>query len=383
MTGEIAMPHCNKQMISFFLTTKCNLCCVYCYNIKERAQLQEKTLSFEIAKAGIDYFFQNNNSRHIRFYGPGEPSQEFELMKKIVDYAHSKAGSMVTAEIQTNGIFDSKVCEWMLDNMNIVWMSFDGPPDIQNSNRPINKCFAIDNRKSAEVLEGNVRWLLEQRGNRNLMVGARVTITERNINRQVEMVDYFYNLGIRHIWTNPLFPAVDKIPVCKDEAKKKNYYFDMDTYLINFIEAFKYAKVKGIFYGSFLTCNFDGVAKTNCRACTPVPHLTPDGYVSACDMVVFGEEAHHMDCFIYGKWDCTKKEFVFDEQKIKALRDRNVDNMAHCQNCEAKFHCGGYCLGEVVNETGSLLEQKPVNCLAIRTLYKELGPSEPYEYLHP
>lgn len=29
------MPHCNKKMISFFLTTKCNLCCRYCYNAKE------------------------------------------------------------------------------------------------------------------------------------------------------------------------------------------------------------------------------------------------------------------------------------------------------------------------------------------------------------
>jgi MoaA/NifB/PqqE/SkfB family radical SAM enzyme len=28
------MPHCNKQMISFFLTTRCNLRCVYCYNSK-------------------------------------------------------------------------------------------------------------------------------------------------------------------------------------------------------------------------------------------------------------------------------------------------------------------------------------------------------------
>lgn len=26
------MPHINKQMASFFLTTKCNLRCVYCYN---------------------------------------------------------------------------------------------------------------------------------------------------------------------------------------------------------------------------------------------------------------------------------------------------------------------------------------------------------------
>ena len=78
------MPHVKKQMISFFLTTRCNLNCIYCYNKVERKKIKEKTLPFEIAKAGIDYFFENNNSRHIRFYGPGEPTQEFALMRNYI-----------------------------------------------------------------------------------------------------------------------------------------------------------------------------------------------------------------------------------------------------------------------------------------------------------
>ena len=78
------MPHINKQMASFFLTTKCNLRCVYCYNSKERMSYKQQSLPLEIAKAGVDYFFANNSSRHIRFYGPGEPTQEFELMKSMI-----------------------------------------------------------------------------------------------------------------------------------------------------------------------------------------------------------------------------------------------------------------------------------------------------------
>ena len=38
------MPHVEKQMISFFLTTKCNLCCIYCYNAEERDRLPEMSL---------------------------------------------------------------------------------------------------------------------------------------------------------------------------------------------------------------------------------------------------------------------------------------------------------------------------------------------------
>jgi len=372
------MPHSNKQMISFFLTSKCNLRCVYCYNSTERAQLKEQSLHIEIAKAGIDEYFKNNKSRHIRFYGPGEPTQKFELMQQITDYAKQKGGNMVTAELQTNGAFSPKVREWVLDNINIVWVSLDGTPDIQNMQRP------LPNKKpSAPKIEENIKWLFLNRGERDLMVGARVTMTSLNIHRQKEMVDYFYSLGIKHIWTDPEFPAVNKIPVCDDKEKLENFNFDMEAYVSNFIEAHRYAQQIGVFYGSFLTCNFDGEAKTHCRACTPVPHLTTDGYVSACDLVLLGASNYHMDCFIYGKWDEQTKQFVYYPEKIEALKNRNIDNIEHCKNCIAKLHCGGYCLGEVMNETGKLDGQKPIVCKAIRTLFKELEPSEKFKYLHP
>lgn len=372
------MPHVKKQMISFFLTTKCNLNCIYCYNKEERKKIEEKTLSLEIAKAGINYFFDNNCSRHIRFYGPGEPTQEFALMKEITSYAKS-IDSCVTVEIQTNGVFSKNVREWMLENANIVWISFDGPPVIQNYNRPIGEEYP-----SAPIIEENVKWLLQNKENRDLMVGARVTMTDKNIFRQKEMVNYFSTMEIKYIWTNPLFPSVGKLPVCNDVKKLNEYSFDMDSYLDHYIEAYYYAREKGIFYGSFLTCNFDGETNVHCRSCTPVPHLTPDGYVSACDMVVLGENAYHMDCFIYGKWNEKNKKFDFDTEKIESLRKRTINNLPHCKNCSAKLHCGGYCLGEVVNETGDLCGQKPVTCKAIRRLIKEIGITDkPYEYLHP
>ncbi len=372
------MPHSHKQMISFFLTTKCNLRCVYCYNCRERNELDEKSLPLKIAKAGLDEFFANNKSRHIRFYGPGEPTQEFKLMREITDYARQKGGGNVIAELQTNGAFSPMIREWILNNLNIVWVSFDGPPDIQNKQRPFP-----NSKPSSPIIEENIRWLYNNKGNRNLMVGARVTMTSLNIHRQIEMVDYFEGLGIKYIWTDPEFPAVDKIPVCDDKEKLEQYKFNMDLYVTHFIEAHKYAKEKNVFYGSFLTCNFDGETKTHCRACTPVPHLTPDGYVSACDLVVLGRNSNHMSGFIYGKWDEQKKQFEYYPERLKAMQNRTTDNIPHCKNCIAKSYCGGYCLGEVMNETGILNGQKPIACKAIRTLFKELGTSEKFDYLHP
>ena len=140
-----------------------------------------------------------------------------------------------------------------------------------------------------------------------------------------------------------------------------------------------------MFWGSFLSINFDGESPYHCRCCTPLeaPHLTPDGYISACDMVVLGAEAYHMSPFIVGKWNESSNEFDLDYEKIQRLNMRKSTEMLHCKSCPAQLHCGGYCLGETVNESGKLDGQNLVKCNAVRKLLKEIGTSEPYKYLHP
>lgn len=164
MARGMKMPHCNKKMLSFFLTTKCNLCCRYCYNEKERNSIKEQTISIDVAKAAVDWYFANNDSRHIRFYGPGEPTREFVKMKEITSYAkhHANRGEDVTVELQTNGVFGTEVKDWILENVNIIWMSFDGMKDIQNFNRPLNPLYSeeFQDRTSADVIEDNVKWLI-------------------------------------------------------------------------------------------------------------------------------------------------------------------------------------------------------------------------------
>ncbi len=383
------MSHCNKKMLSFFLTTKCNLCCVYCYNAKERNSTHERTIPMNVAKAAVDWYFANNDSRHIRFYGPGEPTQEFGKMEEITRYAklHPNRGEDVTVEIQTNGVFTTEVRDWIASNANIVWVSFDGMKDIQDKNRPLNPKYTniFNGRTSADILEDNVEWLISHGDKKKLMVGARVTINDANVDKQMEMVDYFYKLGVRYVWTNPLFYSVGHKPVCEDKRKQSAYSFDMSSYISNYLNAYKYAKQKGLFWGSFLTINFDGKSPYHCRSCDPLsaPHITPDGYISACDMVVFGEKPYHMSPFIVGRWNADENMFQWYEKKIIELNNRRSTEMKHCKSCIAKLHCGGYCLGETVNETGKLDGQNTKKCEAIRYLFEKLGPCSPYLFLHP
>lgn len=361
------MAHFRKKMLSFFLTTECNLACSYCFAQEER---NNDTIPWEFAKLGVDYFITKQDYRHIRFSGGGEPTIKFDLMKKIYNYANSQTEDVLTSEIQTNGLFQHQVTKWLAKNMDIIWISCDGPPDIQNKYRPLK-----GNGKSSKILEQNVKYLT---GFGKGMTGVRTTITSDNLFRQDEMLEYYNSLGISFVWSDPIFSAVS-------EEEQENSEIDMMDYAREFIKAQKVAEKLEMVYGSILTCNFDEKIIYHCRACLPTPHLTTDGYISACDMALFGESSHQrMDVFIYGKWDKINNKIVLDQKKIDQLRSRNVDNMPCCTGCEAKYHCGGYCLGETVNEEGSLFTKKGTVCNAVRHLLKNyVPPKGGYPFLHP
>lgn len=364
----IKLSHYKKEMISIFVTTECNLNCDYCFTNKYTDTHKNQTIDLEFVKKGIDDYFNTDYLRHVRFFGAGEPTVKLDLIKEIHKYAKQKGGEAVTFEIQTNGAFIDDTAKWLSKNIDIIWISCDGTPDIQDSHR-----LCLDtNKKSSALIEKNIRIL--KRGQN--FVGIRSTITDENVDRQIEMINYFSSLGIKDVWVDPIFPSVS------ENIQENN--FDNMHFAEKFLEACTYAKQKDVFYGSILTCNFADSVKKHCRACIPAPHLTTDGYVSACDMALFGEDNNHMQSFIFGKWDPALKEIIYYRDKQEYLQSRNTEHMDHCRNCSSKEHCGGYCLGEVLNETKDLYGQKRGVCEAIRFLDSKMNDSiRKYSFTHP
>jgi len=370
---NIPWSHYKKEMISIFVTTECNLNCDYCFTNKNIGEHRSQTIPLKFVKKGIDDYFATDYIRHVRFFGAGEPTVKFDLLKDIHKYAVGKGGSSVTFEIQTNGSFPDPVAYWLKENVHIIWISCDGTKDIQDKHRPFKR---DSTRKSSEVIEKNIR-ILQSPGTKTF-VGIRATITLENITHQKEMIDYFSSLGITDIWVDPIFPSVGDTPTEENT-------FDTMLFAEEFFVATQYARAKGIFYGSILTCNFNDSVNRHCRACLPVPHLTTDGFVSACDMALFGRDDNHMKKeLIYGEWDEESNTIDYDPKVIKRLQSRTTENMRHCELCASKDHCGGYCLGEVLNETGDLFGQKEGVCKAIQYLDSKLTPDlRKYKYTHP
>lgn len=361
------MSHSKKEMISFYLTTRCNLDCIYCYTNKNTDTHAHQTLDFEFAKAGIDDYYQTGFAHHVRFFGAGEPTVEAVLMQKILSYAKGKDLN-TTSELQTNGCFDKNTRLWLADNIDIIWISSDGLPSVQDHYRPL-----AGGGQSSGILEENIRYLVQ---NAKGMIGIRTTITNHNVRSQIDMIKYFADMGIRNFWVDPIFSGIGN--------ERPYESLDMELFTGEFIQAVRYAYQNEITYGSILTCNFDEPGEYACRACLPVPHLTTDGYVSACDMALFGNDADHMNVFIYGKWNQRTGKIQYFQDKIKILQSRKLSQMPHCRDCSAGEYCRGYCLGEVVNETKDLFGCKSQICGPTKRLLKELSAEEKkYKYPHP
>jgi radical SAM protein with 4Fe4S-binding SPASM domain len=369
------MPHCDKRAITFVLTTKCNLACKYCYTSRS---IGKQVLDIDFAKKAIEEYVGRNSKwglDHIRFYAEGEATTEFDLLKEIYYTCRERCPDMI-AELQTNGVFSEEKAEWLGENMDLIWISFDLLPEPHDMFRVIP-----NGNPSSPMVIKTLEYFRDHP--KKATVGVRGTITDHNLYRQKEGIDFLIPFGIDRIWVDPIFPPVE------DEEERVYDPIDTMEFARQFIPARKYAKERGVFYESNYTSSFDGECIINCRSCIPLPHLTTDGYVSACEMALFGKDPKHMDPMIYGKYDKSTDTIQYYDDKIKDLQKRVLWEMpADCQICVARNHCAGFCPGETLNETKSLFMIKDCVCKPIRYLYSRIGNDysgyeNDYKYRHP
>jgi len=345
-----------KRPISVLITEECNLCCEYCVTDSPQFQKSPLTIDIDFVKKGIADHFACVQTRDIRFYSVGESTTHFELVKEIVAYARSISSSRVNVELQTNGYFSVEIAEWISRNVDSVWISLDGPPEINDRYRK-----TLEGTGSSEVVAGNIKYLADK-----IAVGIRSTCTSINIARQKELLDYCRSLGVMKVATKPVLLPVGTVT--------DNWSVDLLEYAEYFLEAWQYAQKRGMFYTCVLIFNFDRPVKYACRSCFPTPHLTPDGYVSACDRAFSGETP--LKDLIYGKWLPEERKIEYDQARMNEIRQRSPEFMAHCLSCTARDYCAGNCMGTGYQETGDLLGVSERYCEAIRYLFEKMRPHE-------
>src|SRR3989338_2311196 len=122
---------CNRvPTLVLNVTYKCNLNCKYCPTIKKR-----ESMSFEIAKKNLDILLTQNASFYLcKFFG-GEPLVEWDVIKKIIDYATLKQKN-IKFSLTTNVVLLNKdIIEYLKSNDVELIVSIDGTSKWQELNR--------------------------------------------------------------------------------------------------------------------------------------------------------------------------------------------------------------------------------------------------------
>lgn len=128
----------NLYILILNVTEDCNLRCKYCYLSETYDYTRNRTtkkMSFETAKKAIDFYYKllddyrfrkPGKKANINFFG-GEALLEFELMKKIVEYAKANTTRDVAFNITTNGyLLNDRVGDFLVEHNFYISVSLDG-----------------------------------------------------------------------------------------------------------------------------------------------------------------------------------------------------------------------------------------------------------------
>jgi len=342
--------------VTLFVTSRCNLRCRYCY---ADAGKKNMDMAVETAQAAIDLVAANAGLMGlpkfaVGFHGGGEPTTAWDIVTQAVEYAYRVAddkGLDVEVFAATNGMFNEKQRDYILQKFTNLNISIDGPADIQDYNRP-----KTDGSGSFGIIRDNLKFFDEHR----FQYGVRATITKKNVYRMAEIVEWFnseFNIDYLHlepVWlcgrcltTGEEAPSDDAFIQCYAQAMEK-----AEQLGVNLIYS-------GLRLGSLLS--------KFCAAASDGFNVLPDGTVTSCYEVT-ENDSPKAEVFHYGRYDAIKKAFVFDADKIKRLQQFSVENFEYCRNCFCKWHCAGDCISKVFDASKSFRHEGSIRCSLNRRL---------------
>ena len=349
----------------------CNLNCSYCFASQGKYHGERALMSFEVGKRALDFLVENSGSRRnleVDFFG-GEPLMNFDVVKKLVEYARSiekEKGKNFRFTLTTNGVLiDDDVIDFANREMSNVVLSLDG-------RREVHDRFRVDyaGRGSFDTIVPKFQKLVAARGGKNYYM--RGTFTHRNPDF-LEDIKEMLSLGFTELSMEPVVCAAgdpseltdEDLPVILDQYEKlADLMIERDRDGKPFTFYHYMIDLKG---GPCIYKRISG-----CGSGTEYMAVTPTGELYPCHQFV-GEEK-----FLLGNiWDGVKNTEV-----QKDFASCNVYARPDCADCWAKLYCSGGCAANAYHATGSVrgvykygceLFKKRMECAIAVAVSRELG----------
>ena len=321
----------------------CNLNCSYCFASQGKYHGDRALMSFEVGKRAFDFLIENSGTRRnleVDFFG-GEPALNFDVIKKLVEYARSVEGKYnknFRFTYTTNGmILTDEMIEFINREMHNVVLSLDG-------RKEVNDRFRVDytGKGSYDTIVPNFKKIVESRGGKGYYV--RGTFTHHNVDFTNDLF-HMADLGFTELSMEPVVCSPDD--PCALTAEDMPKLFEQYEILAKEMIKRKREGKPFTFYHYMLDlkngpCIYKRI--TGCGSGTEYMAVTPWGELYPCHQFV-GDEKYSLGNIYEG----VKNKAVQDE-----FRGCNSYSREACRDCWAKLYCSGGCAANAYHATGSI-----------------------------
>lgn len=349
--------------MSLFITQTCNMRCIYCFG-NEGEYGHRGIMSVETAKAAVDWLIKNSmdyKRLYISFFG-GEPLLNFSLLQQVVIYAKEQAKvwkKEISFSISTNAtLFTDKVINFLKEEKIEPLISFDGPPEIHNQQRPLK-----NGRNSYDIIVSNVSKLRAAFPN----LTARATVC--NGTDPFTVCKGIEEAGFAACQLSPVSPVISQGEACSNDTSTLNMPADkmLDYHRAEVARLFSQIRDRSL------------------------DMARPSAELALLDLLVDGRR-RHVACAI-GREMCAvsingdiypcHRYVGIEDSKLGNIRDYDavkinnyhravVDNLPLCSTCWARYFCGGGCFYYNQACTGDMHIPDPHSCYLMKVICEDL-----------
>ena len=330
----------------------CNLRCQYCFaGTGDFGTGHRMEMSEEVGKKAIDFLLAQSQGRRnleVDFFG-GEPLLNFEVVKKIVDYARSKEqahGKQFRFTITTNGmLLDDGKIDFLNREMSNIVLSIDGRREVNDRVRS-----RVNGDGCYDAILPKFQRLVQRRGDGQYYV--RGTFTKYNLDFAQDVLHLnacgFDQVSVEPVVADPAqpyaltqedLPAVareyERLALELLERKRSGHGFNFFHFMLDLDQG---------------PCAIKRLR--GCGAGNEYCAVTPDGEVYPCHQFV-GHPQWKMGDVFTGQVDQTLKE---------RFAAATVLGKEECRSCWAKFYCSGGCNANNQTYRGDILKPHTLSC---------------------
>jgi len=320
--------------LTLYLNNTCNLKCNYCFSKPYRSQ--RSRLSLDVIRSAAEIVALNcraqQRSMTVVFHGGGEPTLDYDLLVQSLDMIEKIASDYklgLFKYIATNGIMARSRAVNLAQRFDLVGLSCDGPEDIQERQRPLQR---PNGHTSTWWVEQTAQAVHASRK----PLHVRVTITPDTLDRQSEIAEYICRvLKPQEIHVEPVYAG---------EASERGSQFkreQAEAYVNAFLQARQTAHAYGIPWISSGSRPRE-IHSTYCHIWRNVLNLTPEGVATACFKLSEAGATYGRGVAI-GGWNEEDGCFELASQEIQSLSQALNKEPEYCINCFNRYHCARQC----------------------------------------